>query len=253
MILALEKIIASFFLPPGIFIVLNFVFLIYLFKNKSSRLIRLTAVFSLIFLIFLATAVGARVLVHPLENYAERNLVEVSQKYPIVVLGGGSNYYSAKKTTPSTHSLQRLVKGYELHRSLKTPLIYSGGVAIGQQNISEADAASEFLQDLGMDLKFYFSETKAQTTFENAEYLRKWIKQHQVKKVYLVTSAYHMLRSMTVFKAQQIEVLPVHSGFIYNHKLSWLDYFPSRGALNANLTALHEWIGLFWYYLKGRI
>lgn len=253
MILTIEKIIASLLLPPGIFIVLNLVFLIYLCKNRNSKLIRLTAVFSLLFLIFLTTAFGVKVLVHPLENYAESNLAETSLKYPIVVLGGGSNYFSAKKITPSTHSLQRLVKAYQLHRKLKAPIIYSGGVAIGQQKMSEADAAAEFLANLGLDSNYFLAENKAQTTFENSTYLKKIIQKNDIEKVYLVTSAYHMLRSTAVFKAQKIEVLPVHSGFIYDHNFSLLNYLPNRGALTANLTALHEWIGLLWYYLKGRI
>ncbi|MFN2341443.1 MAG: YdcF family protein, partial [Halanaerobium sp.] len=193
------------------------------------------------------------VLLHPLENYAEEISVNPFERHPIVVLGGGLNYQTKEKAAPSLHSMQRLVKGYQLHRRLKTPVIYSGGVAIGQEKISEADAAAEFLETLGMEREFYISEDQAQTTFENAAYLKKWIAENEVEKVYLVTSAYHILRSAAVFEAQDIDFLAVHSGFIYDHQFSWLDYLPNRGALTANLSALHEWVGLFWYYLRGRI
>ena len=106
--------------------------------------------------------------------------------------------------------------------------------------ISEADAAADFLTSIGMDKSYYISENQAQTTFENAAYLKKWIEENEVEKVYLVTSAYHILRSAAVFKAQNIDFLIVHSGFIYDHQFSWLDYLPNRGALTANLSALHE-------------
>jgi uncharacterized SAM-binding protein YcdF (DUF218 family) len=145
------------------------------------------------------------------------------------------------------------VKGYQLHRRLKTPLIYSGGVAIGQDKLSEAEAAADFLESLGMEREYYISEDQAQTTFENAAYLKGWIEENEVEKVYLVTSAYHLLRSAAVFEAQNIDFLAVHSGFISDHQFSWLDYLPNRGALTANLSALHEWVGLFWYYLRGRV
>jgi len=251
--LSVEKVIASFIMPPGLFIILTMILAIYLLKKSKSSLIKLTAITLLLLICFLSTAFGVQVLLHPLENFAEQNSVNALEEHPIVVLGGGLNYYSKNKAKPSLHSMQRLVKGYQLHRKLKTPLIYSGGIAIGQEKISEADTAEEFLSSLGMDKSFYISENKAQTTFENAAYLKKWIEDNDVEKVYLVTSAYHILRSAAVFKAQNIDFLIVHSGFIYDHQFSWLDYLPNRGALTANLSALHEWIGLTWYYIRGRI
>jgi uncharacterized SAM-binding protein YcdF (DUF218 family) len=251
--LSVEKIIASFIMPPGLFVILMLILSTYLLKKSKSVLIKITAITSLLLIFFLSTAFGVQVLLHPLENYAEKNSVNVFEKHPIVVLGGGLNYYSNNQAAPSLHSLQRLVKGYQMQRKLKTTLIYSGGVAIGQKKISEADAAVEFLSSLGMDESFYISENKAQSTFENAAYLKKWIEDNEIEKVYLVTSAYHILRSAAVFKAQNIDFLIVHSGFIYDHQFSWLDYLPNRGALTANLSALHEWIGLVWYYIRGRI
>jgi uncharacterized SAM-binding protein YcdF (DUF218 family) len=251
--LALEKIIASFVMPPGLFILLLLFLSIYLFKKSDSKLIKLITIFSLLFFFFLSTAFGVQLLLHPLENYAEEISVNAFERHPIVVLGGGLNYYSSEKAEPSLHSLQRLVKGYQLHRRLKTSLIYSGGVAIGQDKLSEAEAAAEFLESLGMESEYYISEDQAQTTFENAAYLKSWLEENEIEKVYLVTSAYHLLRSAAVFEAQNIDFLAVHSGFISDHQFSWLDYLPNRGALTANLSALHEWVGLFWYYLRGRI
>ncbi|MEC9490221.1 MAG: YdcF family protein [Halanaerobiales bacterium] len=251
--LALEKIVASIIMPPGLFVLLLLLLTIYLFKKSDSGLIKLTSLFLLLFFFLLSTAFGVQLLLHPLENYAEKISVNAFERHPIVVLGGGLNYYSETEAKPSVHSLQRLVKGYQLHRRLNTPLIYSGGVALGQDRISEADAAGELLESLGMDLEFYISEDQAQTTFENAAYLKRWIEENGVKKVYLVTSAYHILRSAAVFEAQNIDFLAVHSGFISDHQFSWLDYLPNRGALTSNLSALHEWVGLAWYYLRGRI
>lgn len=251
--LALEKITASFVMPPGLFVLLLLLLTIYLLKKSDSKLIKLITVLSLLFFFFLSTAFGVQLLLHPLENYAEEISVNAFEKHPIVVLGGGLNYYSSEKAEPSLHSLQRLVKGYQLHRRLKTSLIYSGGVAIGQDKLSEAEAAADFLESLGMEREYYISEDQAQTTFENAAYLKGWIEENEVEKVYLVTSAYHLLRSAAVFEAQNIDFLAVHSGFISDHQFSWLDYLPNRGALTANLSALHEWVGLFWYYLRGRV
>lgn len=251
--LGLEKIAAALIMPPGLFVLLLLIISIYLLRKSKSSLIKITAVFSLLLLFFLSTAFGVELLLHPLENYAEEISVNSYPKYPIVVLGGGLNYYSDQEAKPSGHSRQRLVKAYQLHNKLKTAVIYSGGTALGQKNISEAEAAADFLQSLGMDMKYYHSENQAQTTYENAVYLKKWLQKNEIEKVYLVTSGYHLLRSAAVFKKQKLDFLAVHSGFIYNHQFSWLDYLPNRAALTVNLSALHEWVGLFWYYIRGRI
>ncbi|MFP4198877.1 MAG: YdcF family protein [Halanaerobium sp.] len=251
--LAVEKIIAAFIMPPGLFILLLFILTVYLFKKSDSKLIKFLSTLLLLLFFLLSSALGVKLLLHPLENYAERISVDAFERHPVVVLGGGLNYHSREEAAPSVHSTQRLVRGYQLQRRLNVPLIYSGGVAIGQEKLSEADAAAEFLESLGMDLNFYISEDRAQTTFENAAYLKKWLEENEIEKIYLVTSAYHTLRSAAVFRAQGIDFLAVHSGYIYDHQFGWLSYLPNRGALTANLSALHEWVGLFWYYLRGRI
>jgi len=251
--LGIEKIIASFVMPPGLFILVFLVLTVYLILKTKSKLIKIAAVLTLILFVFMSTALGVRLLLIPLENYAEEVSVQEDQDYPIVVLGGGVYYKDQNNAQLSVHSLQRLVKGYQIHNKTGAPLIYSGGIAIGQENLSEADIAENFLLSLGMDVEKYTAEERAQSTYENGLYVKRWMDNNEFEKVYLVTSAYHIFRSSAVFEAQGIEFLPVHSGFIYDHKFSWLDYLPNRGALNVNMSALHEWIGVVWYYLRGRI
>ncbi|MFW6000736.1 MAG: YdcF family protein [Halanaerobium sp.] len=251
--LALEKIVAAFVMPPGLFILIIFILTLYLFLKTKSKLIKLTALLTLIVLIFMSTAFGVNLLLHPLENYADDVLNKVEAKHPIVVLGGGIYYKDEANVQLSVHSLQRTVKGYQLYNEFKTPIVYTGGIAVGHDGISEADAAEEFLLSLGVDVDDYIREGKAQSTYENGKYIKQWMHDNDIEKIYLVTSAYHIFRSAAVFRAQDIEFIPVHSGFIYDHKLGWLDYLPSRGALAANMSALHEWVGIIWYYLNGRI
>lgn len=189
----------------------------------------------------------------PLENYAEEISVDLEEDHPIVVLGGGNYYKTDGSAEPSVHSKQRLAKAYELHRTLNTKIIYSGGVGLGHDNFSEADAAKEFLSGLGLESEKYESEDQARSTYENALYIKKWLNENEIERIYLVTSAYHMYRSARAFRAQEIDFLAHHSGFIYDHKFSWLNYLPNRGALQVNLSALHEWVGIVWYYLRARI
>jgi len=251
--LGLEKLIASLVMPPGIFLLLTITITFYLFLKTKSKLIKLTAVLTVSALLIMSTGLGVKILLIPLENYAEQVTEEVENDYPIAVLGGGVYYKNESEVQLSVHSLQRLTKGVKIYKKTESPIIYSGGIAVGQKKLSEADAAEDYLFLMGVDREDYYPENRAQSTYENGKYVKEWMENSNIDKIYLVTSAYHMFRSSAVFSAQGVDFLPVHSGFIYDHKFSWLDYLPSRGALSVNMSALHEWIGIIWYYLNGRI
>lgn len=252
--LALEKIIASFLSLPGFFLILWGIVTLYLFYKKSNLFIRIIALFSIILMIFIFTGLGVKTLVIPLENYYTEDNYQLINKMPIVVLGGGINYnIPGKDGELSKASLERLVRGYRLQDKLGSSIIYSGGVAVGQTGVSEADIAQNWLQEMGVPENKIIKEDQARTTYENGVYIKKWMKNNDINNIYLVTSALHMPRSSAVFSNLNINFIPVISGYSYNHKLSWLDYLPNRSALTANLAAIHEWLGLIWYKLNGRI
>jgi len=213
----------------------------------------------------LFTAFGTSFLVIPLERMYldEMNVESVDQGYPIVVLGGGV-YYSKDKAYLSQHSLQRVVKGYELYRKIETPIVFSGGVAIGQNMIGESEVAAEWLSRMGVKKEDIIIENQARTTYENAVYVKRWLSDYNFdmsidtqgkidNRVYLVTSALHLPRSVLVFEKQGVDVIPISSGIAIDHQSSWLDYLPNRGSLTANMMAAHEWLGLLWYKITNRI
>ena len=252
--LAIEKIIASFFSFPGVFLLLWGIITIYLFFKKTNLLIRIIALLSILLMIFVFTGLGIKSLVLPLENYYTGEDYQLINKIPVVVLGGGINYnIPGKDGELSKSSLQRLVRGYKLQKKLGSLIVYSGGVGIGQTGVSEAEIAEKWLDEMDVPEEKIIKEDKARTTYENGIYIKKWMKKNEVNNIYLVTSAIHMPRSSAVFSNLNIDFRPVISGYSYNHQLSWLDYLPNRGALTANLAALHEWLGLIWYKIKGRI
>ncbi|RCW49922.1 MULTISPECIES: YdcF family protein [unclassified Halanaerobium] len=251
--LALEKIIASFVMPPGLFIVLLFILTVYLIIKGKSGIIKIISVIFLLIMIVLSSGIGIKILVIPLEDYADSISVEPLTPHPVAVLGGGIYYREGRGAYPGLYSLQRIIKAYKIHNLHRTEIIYSGGVALGYSETSEAEVAADVLENLGMEMENFIEEDRARTTFENAEHIKQWMNDNDYDKIYLVTSAIHMARSAAVFKSQNIDFLPVHSGYIFSHRLGYLEYLPNRGALTANLNALHEWVGLFWYYLTDRI
>lgn len=255
MLLAIQKIISSLVTIPGLFLVLNLLIFIYLLKTSWSTFIKLVSALTLVIMVITFTGLGIHLMVIPLENYA----TEISsfskdqiKNVPTVVLGGGIHYnVNGNKSELSSISRDRLLKGILIARENNMPLIYTGGVGVGYEKISEADVAKEFVNNF--DNIEFIQEKAAQTTYENGLEIKKWMKENQYDQIYLVTSAIHMKRSMGVFDNLDINYIPVVSNYSYSHNLSWLDYLPCRGCLRANMQAVHEWIGLIWYKINSRL
>ena len=255
--LAIEKIVSSFLSFPGLFLLLWGFVILYLWFKRNDYFIKIISLLILCLMVFIFSGIGVKVLVLPLENYVESDHYEYLNPYPVVVMGGGIHYGLPERDGElSAISLQRLTRGFQLYQNFSntdSKIIYSGGVAVGQAKLSEADIAARWLKKMGVDETDIIKEEQARTTYENGIYIKKWVKQNDVERVYLVTSAVHMARSLAVFQKQGIKAIPVKAGYLYSHRLGWLDYLPNRGALKANLSAIHEWLGLIWYMVKGRI
>lgn len=251
--LRLEKLVSSFLSLPGLFWLLLLIITLYLIKGIRSTLVKFLAIFTLVLMYLSFTALGSVLILFPLENRYEP-VEEINRKIPIVVLGGGLNYLNEDKAELKAVTLQRLVKGYQLFKQIETQIIITGGVGLGYNSqISEAKLAKEWLKVMGLKEDKIILEEGARTTYENGIYVSQWLEEKHLKTVLLVTSAVHLPRAVAVFKRQGIEVIPVPAGYLTSHKLSWLDFLPSRGSLTANLAAYHEWLGFIWYRIKGRI
>jgi uncharacterized SAM-binding protein YcdF (DUF218 family) len=97
-------------------------------------------------------------------------------------------------------------------------------------------------------------EDRSHSTYENALYAAQLLRSRNVHRVVLVTEAYHMLRGVQCFRRQGIDVIPAPCFYRYLHFTgTWREFLPSAGAMHDNDEALHEWIGLLWYRMSGKI
>lgn len=73
-------------------------------------------------------------------------------------------------------------------------------------------------------------------------------------KVILVTSALHMPRSIRVFQRLGLKPIPSPSSYDSGSMdYDPLDFLPSIGSFLTSTAAIHEWIGLVGYWVRGRI
>jgi uncharacterized SAM-binding protein YcdF (DUF218 family) len=73
-------------------------------------------------------------------------------------------------------------------------------------------------------------------------------------RVLLVTSALHMPRAMTLFRAQGIDAVaaPTDLQSIYNPARTVLDYLPDGESLYRTTLAVKAYLGMGWMVVRGR-
>ena len=83
---------------------------------------------------------------------------------------------------------------------------------------------------------------------------KRFREQHRFRQPLLVTSAFHMRRSVRAFQREGIAVTPVPANFVTSSEraIVWADLLPESGALNGSATALREFLGLLYYRLGGQ-
>jgi uncharacterized SAM-binding protein YcdF (DUF218 family) len=237
----ISKLFTYIFLPPGIFILL---LILAGLMVKKLKWLFLGA--GIVFYLLSITPIQ-NILLYPLENISIPN----KKAKIIVVLSGGSNPNGILKTYPD--AFKRLTYGIMLAKKYNLPLVFTGG---GIKKPTEADNAKKDIQLFEKIFNFHiktYYENRAKDTVENAKFTLKLIKKHHLsKKIYLVTSAYHMKRSIMIFKHFGFKIIPKPVGFISNNKsYNIYDFLPHMGALNNSYKAIHEYFGILSLYLRG--
>jgi uncharacterized SAM-binding protein YcdF (DUF218 family) len=196
-------------------------------------------------------------LLWPLEgrfvNYT--NKTDLGPSSGIIVLAGSEKpgiSGTFNQVTFSDHG-ERLTETVKLARMFPNlPIIHSGGTSRNGSSWTENDVAKLFFENSGIDLKRVRFESESYNTYTNATETEKLITPNENDKWFLVTSAFHMPRSVAAFQETTINFQPYPVGY--------LTRFKRQGLLNLNVSenlmmldwAIHEYIGLFAYYITGR-
>lgn len=170
----------------------------------------------------------------------------------IVVLGGG-RYPDAPEysgDTVSSSTLVRLRYAALLHRQTGLPLLVSGGSPDGSK-INEAELMAQTLEQ-AFRVPVRWREGRSANTLENARLSRETLAHENIRRVYLVTHAWHMPRSLMVFEDAGFEVIPAPTAHATGETagLTVLDFLPNITGLRDSAIFFHEAIGLVWYRLR---
>lgn len=245
--------IASFFLPPLNGLVPAFAGLF--LAGRRLRLARGLVASGLVLLAAQSLPIVADSLLAPLENHYAA-LPEASLKKlqvdAIVILGAG-RYRNAPELggidDVRPFALERLRYGALLARETGKPILVTGGNPDGYGR-PEAQAMQAVLaRDFRVATRW--TEERSDNTRQNAEYSAEILLPQGVRRVALVTHAYHMPRAVAAFAAAGFEVVPAPTGFLRSRVPPMLlDFVPRYDVMRYSGLALHELIGQLWYRLR---
>jgi uncharacterized SAM-binding protein YcdF (DUF218 family) len=182
----------------------------------------------------------------PLPNLVVRPLLLPHQELETadiaVILSGGRYEDGALNGA----SVERTVAGVRLyHRGVVPRLLFTGGPCCGASISAQmADLAA----DLGVPRHVISIEERSSRTYESALNCRPLLDGRGLRSIVVVTSPLHLRRTERSFTAAGVPVLPVRASDID----PWLLTHPSERLAILN-DALHEYLGLAYYRLRGWI
>jgi len=251
----LSKVIWILISPDSLLLILIILSLILFYIGKSKQANILLATVVSILTIISLLPIGEWLL-YPLESQFKHNPELPKQIDGIIVLSGAEN-------TVLSHVWEQVELNSASERDLmflslankypKAKLIFTGGTGnLSQQTYKGADVAKKLFKQLNFKTERIIFERESRNTYENIIYSKKIIKPNKNEKWIVITTSWHMPRSIGIFcKAEWITIpYPV------DHQTNKDNLFRIDFDLANNLLILKkgikEWVGLFAYYATGK-
>jgi uncharacterized SAM-binding protein YcdF (DUF218 family) len=246
----LKKAVGALLMPLPVIVLLGAVGWVTWARGRHRRLGRLLSAVALVLLWGLSCDPVAQRLVKPSERaYSAFPGDSVGL---VVVLGSGHVSDPALPVSARLNGegLYRLVEGLRIARAEPwTTVVFSGyGGADPRPN---ALVYRDLALALGLDSARIRVEPRPRDTRQEAELLAPLLRGHAFA---LVTSAAHMPRAMTLFRAQGLAPVPAPTGHLVKEGgggFDWGSLLPDPGALEIARTAWYEWLGRAWTRLTG--
>lgn len=176
----------------------------------------------------------------------------------IIVLGGGvdETLSKARGTTELSEAGTRMTEAVALARRFPdAKVVFTGGTAaLRGADITESDIARKLFLSLGLDEKRLIFEDKSRNTHENAQFTKILVQPKPGEQWLLLTSAFHMPRSIGIFRKADFPVTPFPVDFtsLGDYRDFLRPSAEARLGLKHTDRAVREYIGLIAYYLTGK-
>ena len=249
--------ILGFFAIPSNVIILTGIAGALMLRTRFTRAGRWLVIASLLLLAVLGLSPIGNALIVPLEQRFPPWDDGRGTPHGVVVLGGAitPDVSHARKHVALNEAAERVVAIAELARRYPDlRFIFSGGsAAVIFDEAPEAQFALRLLETFGIAADRVIAEDKSRDTVENAVFSKAIAQPKPGERWLLVTSAYHMPRSIGVFRKAGFPVEAYPVDWRTRGDADTLRPFATLGdGLRRTDTAVREWVGLAIYWLTGR-
>ena len=226
------------FVRPSHLILVTAVLGTCLLRWKSGRVLcSATAILVVIF----GLLPTAGLLIRPLElRFAQpSNLADIDGV--IVLAGSEIQALSEIYGQPQLNSMGDRLTTFLLlaHEHPDARLVHSG---------RQEEAPRKLILGVGIDPERIVFENRSQNTCASARFTKEAVAPAPTEKWLLVTSAFHMPRAVACFRAVDWEIIPFPADYRTGRSLLSLDLIGNLSNLDL---AIHEWVGLLYYRVRG--
>ncbi|MFH0925151.1 MAG: YdcF family protein [bacterium] len=192
---------------------------------------------------------------YPLEfkyPYIRLDTNSINNIEAVVVLAGGASRAIHQDYILFRASSIRVLEAFKLYKRFNNlKFIVSGGCSgSNKHHLSEGQLMANTLEDMGMPKENIMVEGESRNTIENASFTASILKKLNIKNTALITSAFHMPRSLLAFNKVNIKPLPLPCDYMVN-SLSYnsIDYIPQLDSFSESSVAVHEYLGILSYHI----
>ncbi|MGY8709556.1 YdcF family protein [Bradyrhizobium sp. 18BD] len=243
-------------LPINLLVELGLLSLL-LMVTRFVALGRRLAVATLILLALSAFSPLGNLLLYPLESRFPAWDPSRGAPDGIIVLGGSvdTDLSAAHRTPVVAYAADRMLAPADLARRYpKARIVFTGGTSnLVATEAREADYSAPILENLGIPKERIILERDSRNTWENAIFTKQLVAPKPGERWLLVTSAFHMPRSMGIFRKAgfDVEAYPVDWRMGGRDELFAFTR-NGREGLEKTDVAMRECIGLLAYRVMGR-
>lgn len=253
--IVLSKLLPVFVFPVGL--TLLFIALGLLFRRlERPRLTTFSLVFAFTVLYLFSTAPVAGFLAKRLERrYLPVEPASIKADVIVVLGGAGRPKAYPRRTVEFGEGAERIFEGIRLYKAGVAPVVIptGGGISFIAGGQREGSDLKSVMVEFGVPEGAVIAEDSALNTYQNATRVKAILESRGIgKRVALVTSAMHMVRSVPIFRKAGFEVIPVPCDYLAEDvPINWYHCLPQAPALLLSTQALKEQIGIAAYTLLG--
>jgi uncharacterized SAM-binding protein YcdF (DUF218 family) len=242
--------IKTLLLPPGLFLL--FILLACALRKSRPRV----AVFCFVFGFGGLWAISLPVVVEWSARGIERmpplpqsDWATLGQRADaIVVLGSGRERHDPSwgGDIPTGVALERMRYAARMSKASGLPILVTGGLHYGEPPSEAAIMAESLENDFGVTVRW--QEGASRTTWENATMTAAMLLPQGIKRVVVVTQAWHMPRSVWSFEKAGFTVIAAPVGFLgTDNERPFGGWLPEGKAMTQSGQLLNEAAGLLVY------